>query len=125
MNSISTSWRKCIRKFLKLDAITRSRYMYIPLLLNKHDIRTQLMIRGSSFWIKCFYSENNKIRLSSKLSLESNSTVANNIRQCLSYINRDYQIFISDENLPEFTTVNKSVEIIAKILNNNRGQCPQ
>ena len=57
----------CLRRVLKLDPITRS--IYIPLLIKKHYINIQTLIRCASFWVKCVDSDNSKLKLASNRSI--------------------------------------------------------
>ena len=79
-----TTWRKCIRRVMNLDCRTRSRYL--PLLIKKTDIRIQLLSRFCSFWIKCYTSFNSVVGFCAKLSLQSLSVAAHNIKEVLSYM---------------------------------------
>ena len=71
-----------------MDPRTRSRY--IPLLIKKPDIDIQLLIRFASFWVTCVDSDNPKIRLATKLSLDSSSPIADNLRQIMAILQCDY-----------------------------------
>lgn len=87
------SWRKCIRRVLNLDRRTRSRYL--PLLINKTDIRIQLLSRFCAFWIKCYTSKNPIVKFCARISIQSMSVVADNVRQVLSYLLWDYDTLLN------------------------------
>ena len=78
------TWRKCMRRILKLDCRMRSKY--IPIVIDKPNIRTQLLCRFTNFWFKCFTSDNPIVHLCSKLSCFGGSIVACNLREVLSCV---------------------------------------
>ena len=61
-----------------------ARSQYLPILIQKVDIRTQLLSRFISFWSKC-----KRANVASELSMENTSTVADNLREVLSYLDYD------------------------------------
>ena len=85
------AWRKCIRRIFKLDCRTRSKYL--PLLMNKPDIETQLLMRFIKFWHACWYSENTKVSFCAKMTYEGISIVSENMRCVLRRMNCDSFVF--------------------------------
>ena len=88
LQKLSVTWRKCVRKIMKLDNRTHSRYL--PLLMNTCDFHVVMLCRFSSFMSSCLNSENVCIDLVMKMLPESQSTVAHNLRNVLHYIQNDY-----------------------------------
>ena len=77
-----------IRRVLKVDARTHSRY--IALVVNNPDIGTELLARYGSFWNSCINSENKYIRFATQIIAGSQSNVANNLRLILSKLHKGY-----------------------------------
>lgn len=88
LDSFSSFWRKCIRRILELPPRTHSRF--IAPLLNKPDLKTQLLLRFANFISSCFNSTNKLLRACALFSLNSHSTVANNLRIVMSLLRIDY-----------------------------------
>jgi hypothetical protein len=88
LNGFSAFWRKCIRRLLKLPPRTHSRF--VAPLLKIPDLKTQLLLRFVNFLSSCFNSTNNLLKACSSLTLNSHSTVANNLRCVMSILKIDY-----------------------------------
>ena len=78
IEDIEIAWRKCMRRILKLNFRTRSRY--IPLLTEKKCIHDQLLDRFAKFYDKCNISANVKVRTVTMFLPTSTSNVAHNLR---------------------------------------------
>ena len=78
------SWRKCMRRVLNLNQLTHSKYL--PIIIDKMDIKTQLLCRFTKFWYNCKNSSNNIVKLCSNLCLYSGSIVAGNLREVMSRV---------------------------------------
>ena len=76
LQGVIVAWKKGIKRIFGLNMRTRSKF--IPLLLGTPDLNHQLMSRFARFWLKCDSSSNEIIRICSKLSLNSSSTVGRN-----------------------------------------------
>ena len=88
LQKLSVTWRKCIRKVMKLDYRTHSRYL--PFLMNTCDFHVLMLCRYSSFITSCINAENNCIKLVMKMLPESQSIAANNLRNMLCFVQNDY-----------------------------------
>jgi hypothetical protein len=88
LSGFSAFWRKCIRRLLKLPPRTHSRF--VAPLLKIPDLKTQLLLRFVNFLSSCFNSTNNLLKACSSLTLNSHSTVANNLRCVMSILKIDY-----------------------------------
>jgi len=90
---LSVCWRKNLRRLFRLPPRTHS--IYIPLIIQKPDLQTQLLGRFSKFFSKCYNNENVIISFCSKMSLTSTSIVNSNItslRFCTNNIMSLYDI---------------------------------
>ena len=102
LDSYSTFWRKCIRRILGLPPRTHSRF--IAPLLNKPDLKTQFHLRFANFISSCFNSSNELLKACALSSLNSHSTVANNLRIVLSILRMDYDgltLLLPDNSLKD------------------------
>lgn len=81
-------WRKCIRRLLRLPYRTHSRF--IAPLFNKPDLLTQLRLRFAKFLSSCYNSTNSLVSVCAKLTFQSHSVVANNLRDIMSHLNLDH-----------------------------------
>lgn len=95
LNNLLVTWRKCIRRVCKLPPNTHCRF--IPILLSTNDLKTQLLSRFAMFMLSCIRSTNPLIRLltSENFICSSKSSVANNLRDLLAYLNINFSTFIS------------------------------
>ena len=90
---LSVCWRKCLRRLFRLPPRTHS--SFIPLLMQKPDLNTQLLMRCSNFVYKCLQSTNYVVRICSELCLSSTSSVNSNlclIRYLVNCSNSDFTL---------------------------------
>ena len=93
LQKLSVAWRKCVRRVLNVHYTTHSRYL--PLIINKPDISTELMCRFNTFWSSCVYSPNKYVNFVSRMVNSSRSNVSDNIKVLLSYLNKEYDEYVS------------------------------
>ena len=91
VSSLSTFWRKCLRRLFRIPARTHSKYM--SLLLGK-DLLSDIQIRFINFFSKCLGSANPLVKICSHLCFESDSCVANNLRSILSCLNSNVDLLL-------------------------------
>ena len=82
-----------MRRVLNVHYTTHSRYL--PLIINKPDISTELMCRFNTFWSSCVYSPNICVNFVSRMVNSSQSVVSDNIKVLLSYLNKEYNEYAS------------------------------
>ena len=87
INELIVTWKKCVRKVLKIDKKSRSRYL--PHLIDKPDIKCQLLLRFAKFWLRCKCSSNSRVKIAAQNAMRSQSIVAENVRQVSFYLNDD------------------------------------
>ena len=78
---LAVCWRKCIRSLLRLHP--RTHRILIPLIVARPDIETELQRRFIKFWQSCWTSDNLVLRMSTRMSVNSTSVVACNLRVVL------------------------------------------
>ena len=76
-DTLSVCWRKCVRRLLKLNFRTHS--FFIPLILQKPDLQTQLLMCSVSFMHNCFKSSNVIVKMCADMSLTSTSSTNSNV----------------------------------------------
>jgi hypothetical protein len=94
-------WRKAVRKLLGLNSRTRSKFL--PHVLNVIEVRSELISRFSSFYLKLIKSENSLVSTCCSLMNETPSTsiVASNLQSLSQYVNKN----ISEINSHDFKTL--------------------
>ena len=93
LQKLSVAWRKCVRRVLNVHYTTHLRYLL--LIINKPDISTELMCRFNTFWSSCVYSPNKYVNFVSRMVNSSRSIVPDNMKVLLSYLNNEYDEYVS------------------------------
>ena len=105
---LSVAWRKCVRRLLKVQYTTHSRYL--PLIINKPDISIELLGRFNTFWSSCIDSPHKYVRFVTKMIHGSRSIVSDNLKVVLSYLNMeygDYAMLVQNRNVSKNVMIAK------------------
>ena len=87
MNDLTVCWRKCIRYLLNVNPMTHR--VLVPHLIDKIDLKFDLLSRFSKFLMSCVNSSSKVVQYCIKISRYGRSLVADNIRLLMSYLNID------------------------------------
>ena len=94
---LAVCWRKGLRRLFRLSPRTHS--IFIPLIMCKPDLKTQLLGRFSKFFLKCYHNTNVVVNFCSKMSLSSTSIVNSNITLLRSCTNMSLSDIVNSTSL--------------------------
>ena len=90
---LNVSYKKCIKKVMKLDVCTKSKL--IAPLTHKPEFRIQLLTRLCKFLKNCLTSDNPLLHTVSMCCYNSFSTVGQNFRDLLGFLKLNFNLFVS------------------------------
>ena len=88
IDAVLVAWKKCVKRVWKLNMRTRSKFVKN---LHHGDLFSILLTRSFDFYVQCFKSENEIVKLSFRMCLNSSSIVNENVHLCSTYASIDLE----------------------------------